>query len=149
MLEHHSWLLGDQPSVADFSVYHALWFTRHQVPPVAGILESVPAVLPWMDCLASIGHGAATQMTAEAALTIARDSSPMTLEDEIHQDDHGITLGSNVAITAESFGLEPTVGRLVAATRTRYTLSREDAQLGQVHIHFPRMGFLMKKAEPS
>ena len=67
----------------------------------------------------------------------------------VDQDDHDIALGSNVAITAESFGLEPTVGRLVAATRTRYSLSREDAQLGQVHIHFPRMGFLMKKAEPS
>jgi len=147
MLEHHSWLLGDQPSVADFSVYHALWFTRHQVPPVAGILESVPAVLPWMDRMASIGHGTATQMTAQAALAIARDSSPINFGEEIHQDDHGIALGSNVAITAESFGLEPTVGRLVAATRTRYTLSREDAQVGQVHIHFPRMGFLMKKVE--
>ena len=116
---------------------------------MAGILESVPGVLAWMDRMASIGHGAATQMTAEAALAIARDSSPMILGDEIHQDDHGIALGSNVAITAESFGLEPTVGRLVAATRTRYTLSREDAQVGQVHIHFPRMGFLLKKAEPS
>ena len=149
MLEHHSWLLGDHPSVADFSVYHALWFTRHQVPPVASILESVPAVLAWMDRMASIGHGAATQMTAEAALAIARDSSPMILGDEIHQDDHGIALGSNVVITAESFGLEPTVGRLVAATRTRYTLSREDAQLGQVHIHFSRIGFLLKKADPT
>ena len=99
--------------------------------------------------MASIGHGTSTQMTADAALAIARDSSPMTLANEIHQDDHGIALGSNVVITAESFGLEPTVGRLVAATRTRYTLSREDTQVGQVHIHFPRIGFLLKKADPN
>ena len=147
MLEHHSWLLGDQPSVADFSVYHALWFTRHQVPPVAGILESVPAVLAWMDRMAAIGHGTSTHMTAEAALAIARDSTPSSLGEEIHQDDHGIALGSMVTVTAESFGLEPTVGHLVAATRTRYTLSREDAHVGKVHVHFPRMGFLLKKME--
>lgn len=147
MLEHHSWLLGDQPSVADFSVYHALWFTRHQVPPVAGILESVPAVLAWMDRMAAIGHGTSTHMTAEAALAIARDSTPGSLGEEIHQDDHGIALGSMVTITAESFGLEPTLGRLEAATRTRYTLSREDAHVGKVHVHFPRMGFLLKKVE--
>jgi len=147
MLEHHSWLLGDQPSVADFSVYHALWFTRHQVPPVAGILESVPAVLAWMDRMAAIGHGTSTHMTAEAALAIARDSTPSSLGEEIHQDDHGIALGSMVTVTAESFGLEPTVGQLVAATRTRYTLSREDAHAGKVHVHFLRMGFLLKKME--
>ena len=99
--------------------------------------------------MASIGHGTSTKMTVEDALMIARDSSPTTLGDEIHQDDHGIALGSNVVITAESFGLEPTMGLLVAASRTRYTLSREDAQVGKVHIHFPRMGFLMKKAEVS
>ena len=149
MLEHQPWLLGDQASVADFSVYHALWFTRHQVSPVAGILDSVPGVLSWMDRMAAIGHAESNPMTAEAALLIAHDSSPQILDAEIHQDDHGITLGSTVAITAESFGLEPTIGKLVAATRTRYTLNREDAQLGKVHIHFPRMGFLLKKAEPN
>ena len=149
MLEHHPWLLGHQASVADFSVYHALWFTRHQVSPVAGILDSVPGVLSWMDRMAAIGHAESNLMTAEAALIIAHDSSPQILGAEIHQDDHGIALGSTVAITAESFGLEPTIGKLVAATRTRYTLNREDAQLGKVHIHFPRMGFLLKKAEPN
>ena len=99
--------------------------------------------------MAAIGHSESTHMTTDAAHIIAHDSSPQSLGAEIHQDDHGIPLGSTVAITAESFGLEPTIGQLVAATRTRYTLSREDVQLGKVHIHFPRMGFLLKKVEPS
>ena len=33
-------------------------------------------------------------------------------------DEHGIGLGSQVSITAESFGKEPTVGQLVAAIDT-------------------------------
>ena len=50
-----------------------------------------------------------------------------------------------MSITAESFGLESTEGELVAATRTRYTLRRSDARAGTVHVHFPRIGFLLKK----
>ena len=63
------------------------------------------------------------------------------------QDEHGIPLGSLVTITAESFGLESTAGELVAATRTRYTLRRVDERAGEVFVHFPRIGFILKKAE--
>ena len=49
-----------------------------------------------------------------------------------------------MTVTAESFGLEPTEGELVAATRTRYTLRRNDPRAGTVHVHFPRIGFQLR-----
>jgi hypothetical protein len=36
---------------------------------------------------------------------------------------------------------------LIAATRTHYTLRREDARVGVVHVHFPRIGYVLRKAE--
>lgn len=144
MLEQQPYLLGDQPCLADFSAYHPLWFTRHQVPVLAGILESVPAVLSWMDRIAATGHGNASVMTADQALQIAQRAAPDPLPEETHQDFHGIALGSPVIIVAEAFGLEPTEGALVAATRTRYTLRREDPRTGVVHVHFPRVGFSLR-----
>ena len=54
---------------------------------------------------------------------------------------------SAVAIRAESFGLEETPGTLVAATRTHYTLERGSERTGTVHVHFPRIGYVLKKAE--
>jgi len=36
---------------------------------------------------------------------------------------------------------------LVAASRTRYTLRREDPRAGLVHVHFPRVGYLLKVKE--
>ena len=147
MLEHQSFLLGEHPCIADFSVYHPLWFTRHQVPVLAGILESVPGVIAWMDRMAAIGHGSSSAMTAEEALHIAQASTPEALPQEIHQDHHGIALGQPAVIVAEAFGLEPTEGILVAASRTRYTLQREDARAGQVNVHFPRVGYLLKAKE--
>ncbi|MEK0429460.1 MAG: hypothetical protein RL001_1987 [Pseudomonadota bacterium] len=147
MLEQQPFLLGEHPCMADFSVYHPLWFTRHQVPVLAGILESVPGVLAWMDRIAAIGHGSSSAMTTEESLHIAQVATPDALSQEIHQDHHGIALGQPVVIVAEAFGLEPTEGMLVAASRTRYALRREGPRVGQVHVHFPRVGYLLKAKE--
>ena len=62
------------------------------------------------------------------------------------QDDHGIALGTQVTVAAESFGPETTQGELVAATRMHYTLRREDTRAGTVHVHFPRIGYVLRKA---
>jgi hypothetical protein len=37
---------------------------------------------------------------------------------------------------------------LIAATRMHYTLRRTDERAGTVHVHFPRMGYILKKANP-
>ena len=43
--------------------------------------------------------------------------------------------------------MEATEGVLLAATRTHYTLRREDERAGTVHVHFPRIGYVLRKAE--
>lgn len=147
MLEDHAFLLGDKPCLADFSVYHSVWFTRVQVPMLAGILDATPLVTAWADRMAAFGHGQSSNISAEQALQAAKGATPMAVDAEFFQDDHGIPLGSPVTVAAESFGTEPTPGELVAATRTRYTLRRHDERAGTVHVHFPRLGFVLKKAD--
>ena len=144
MLEGQNFVLGAQPSVADFAIYHSLWFTRN-IAPLASILDATPNVLAWMDRIKALGHGQMTKSdAAQSIAACAAFTGTNHLFDVVHevfQDEHGIALGSQVSITAESFGLEPTVGELVAATRMRYTLRRQDARAGTVHVHFPRIGF--------
>ena len=41
------------------------------------------------------------------------------------------------------------VRELVAATRMHYTLRRTDARAGTVHVHFPRIGYVLRAAEPA
>ena len=53
-------------------------------------------------------------------------------------------MNSQVTIAAESFGTEPTEGELIDATRTRYTLRRTDPRAGTVHVHFPRIGYVLR-----
>jgi len=144
MVDNQPFVMGQQPSLADFSCYHALWFTR-RIPLLAGIFDATPSLAGWMRRVAAFGHGRMEESDAAAAIAVAARSTPASVEKNAFQDDHGIPLGSRVSITAESFGLEPTEGELIAATRTRYSLRRSDARAGAVHVHFPRVGFQLKK----
>ena len=152
MVEELEFLFGAEPCIADFATYHPLWFTRTRVPGMAPILDATPAVLEWMDRLARGGHGRPEKLSGTDAVAVACAADPLPaganlLLDSAFQDDHGIPLGSRVTVAAESFGPEATEGELIAATRTHYTLRRTDPRAGTVHVHFPRIGYILKKAE--
>jgi glutathione S-transferase len=148
MLHGQDFLFGAQPCVADFAAYHPLWFTQERTPALAGILDATPEVKSWMARMKAIGHGTPGKCSAEEALQTASVAMPAAVQGEVFQDEHGIALGSQVVIAADNFGLEPSVGELLAATRTRYTLRRTDGRAGTVHVHFPRVGFTLKKVSP-
>lgn len=152
MTDEHDYLFGAEPCVADFATYHPIWFTRTQVPPMAGILQPTPSVTEWADRMAAIGHGAFSKLGSDDAIAIARAADPRPagsnlLVDSAFQDDHGIPLGSRVTVAAEAFGPEATEGELIAATRTHYSLRRTDERVGTVHVHFPRIGYVLRAAD--
>ena len=68
----------------------------------------------------------------------------------------GLTAAAIVALTAGGIktalpgtqtGPEPTEGELIAATRMHYSLRRTDPRAGTVHVHFPRIGYVLRKVE--
>ncbi len=152
LLQNQPYLLGNKPCSADFCAYHPLWLVHLRAPAAVDILQHTPAIKAWLDRMQAIGHGSmemfdATQAIATAAKAQASSPGQGLLRDSSFQDEHGITLGSRVTVTAESFGPEPTAGELIAATRTHYSLSRTDDRAGTVHVHFPRIGYVLKSAE--
>jgi hypothetical protein len=80
-----------------------------------------------------------------ASLEAAKAGGKAFFPDEAYVDEHGVALGSEVSIVAESFGPEVTTGKLVAATNDRYTLERFHELCGTVRVHFPRLGFVLKE----
>jgi glutathione S-transferase len=148
MLESNPFLLDAVPTVADFAAYHPLWFSRVRVPVLAGILDATPVVVDWMDRMAALGHGQMEKYSATESIAVCAESTGASvLNDTTFQDEHGIPLGSRVTVAAESFGSEATEGELIAATRMHYTLRRVDERAGTVQVHFPRIGYVLKKAE--
>jgi glutathione S-transferase len=148
-LDDRPFLLGDVPCITDFSVYAPLWFTRIRTSVLADILNATPAVLDWMDRMAALGHGPMEKFSASGAIAVAAASEPAMLHDDIFQDEHGIALGSRVEIRPLSVAPEPADGELIAATRLHYTLRRTDEKVGTVHVHFPRIGYVLQLASPA
>ncbi len=148
MLEGQDFLMGSAPCLADFSAYHPLWFTATRVPVMADILQATPAVLAWMARVAAIGHGHMEKYAAIDAIAACAASTRASDQNDAEVvDAHGIALGSRVTVAAESFGTEATEGVLLAATRTRYSLQRSDHRAGQVTVHFPRIGYVLRRAD--
>jgi glutathione S-transferase len=140
-------LCGATPSIADFSAYHPIWFTKN-IPEITSILDAYPNIAPWMARVAGLGKsGKDIQQNSslQASLDVANAGSKQFFAHEAFVDEHGIAQGSEVSIVAESFGPEATVGKLIAATNDRYTLERSNELCGTVRVHFPRLGFVLKE----
>jgi glutathione S-transferase len=57
MLGDQAYFFGARPSIADFSIYHCLWFVSCG-GPVAQILEPFRRVQAWRERMQGFGHGA-------------------------------------------------------------------------------------------
>ena len=146
MVEEHDFLFGTEPCVADFAAYHPLWFTRRVVPLMDSIFDATPAVLEWMDRIEALGQGASKIQRGRRDHRGGRGRTHAAAGRYFSGRARHCTGQARVQIAAESFGTEVTEGELLAATRTRYTLRRTDPRAGTVHVHFPRIGYVLKKA---
>lgn len=136
--------LFGEPSVADFSVAHTLWFLK-QTPITAPLVDDYPAVAAWLGRVLGFGHGASSDLSSAEAIEIAARSTPAALPDETVIGLSGISLGDTVAISAVDYGVDAVEGELVFAGREELILRREDPRAGVVHVHFPRLGFQVEK----
>jgi glutathione S-transferase len=138
-------IFGDTPSIADFSVYHPLWYLRNN-PYNAPMIEAYPNVLRWFDRIAAFGHGRVIESDGEAALAEARSSEPRTVEPMVIGVD--ANPGDTVSVTPTDYGLVSVEGELVSADPYEFALRRTTDETGTIVTHFPRTGFELKRVTP-
>ena len=136
--------LFGEPSIADFSVAHTLWFLK-QTPVTAPFVDNYPGVSAWLGRVLGFGHGAHSDLTSAEAIEIARNATPAALPEEAFVDPNGFKAGDQVAISATDYGVDGVEGELVFAGTEELILRREDDRAGVVHVHFPRLGFKIEK----
>ena len=138
-------LLGAQASIADFSVYHCLWFLA-RAKTLAVMLEETPRLLAWMRSIAAFEQVAPETVSAVEALESARASTPAP-DSASFLDTHGIAAGAQVTVTPSDYGMDPVAGELVMASEREYAVRRSDDRAGIVVVHFPRIGFQLRAAK--
>ena len=139
-----SHIAGGELSIADFSVAHCLWFVQ-RVPPVAGVLDGHPRLQAWLQRMLAIGHGHATEISSAEAIAVAAQAgtsfAPVQVDAGL-----GLEAGDSVSVTPTDYGFDPVHGSLVGLTRDSVTVCRRDERAGVLQIHFPRLGYQVRKA---
>jgi hypothetical protein len=135
-------LFGPHPSAGDCSLYHMVWFVRSGRPEA---LAEFPGILARADRLASVGHGAPTTIDAREALAIAKEAEPATPASIDSLDPNGRRLGEQVSVTPDDTGRDPVSGELVALSIDEIAIRRHDPFVGDVTVHFPRAGFVVRR----
>jgi glutathione S-transferase len=144
MLHGRRFLLGERPTLADAAIYGHCWFLRQAHARTAAVLEAQPAVLAWMDRIALLGHGEARPLPPGEALAIAAAASPMGDLAIDPANGLGLKAGADIAVTPDDYGRDAVQGALVGLDDRRISLRRKHPAIGEVVVHFPRLGYAVR-----
>jgi glutathione S-transferase len=145
LADGRAYLFGSAASIADFSTYHCVWFV-HDVAKLTDIFIGKPKLEAWHARMTAFGHGTSEKIDSGHAIQIAKESRAAGFGDRKSDELYASHLGEVVAITPSDYGLDPVEGELVFADATEFAIKRMDERAGEVVVHFPRMGFQLKKS---
>jgi len=139
-------VFGAQPSIADFALYNPCWFIRQHLGPDNDLLAPRPALNRFADRMERFGNGTPSELTAAAALDIARAAEPAALRSAVPTMPAPCPIGSRVSVTPDDTGRDPVTGVLVAWLPDEIVIRREDERAGTLHQHFPMAGYNLAAA---
>jgi glutathione S-transferase len=139
-------LQGTEPGAADIAAYHILWFLHFGGDNCTDVLAGITLVNDWMSRVRDIGHGNRSEMTAAEALDVARETTPSTKPYIEPGNTEGFELGQQVQVRPHLAGRNPTVGTLVLLTRQHLAIGHRNERVGDMVVHFPRIGYVVSRA---
>jgi glutathione S-transferase len=145
-LRSRRFLLGDAFTIADAACFHPIWFLARS----ERLFEAVttrPNLAGWYGRIQGFGDGRAEPMQPSEALAIARTFDPTDVNGPERATDPRITLGHPVVVTADDYGTEACRGTAVRVTADEITVRRHDPAMGEIAVHFPRIGYRIAPAQ--
>lgn len=141
------YLAGKEAGLADVAAYFNIWWLSAAAPgPAARLLQGLDRTLAWRDRLRARGHGARSEYSGAEALDVARRAEPVSARAHDPHDPLGLAPGALVVVQADDYGRDPVDGVLVSADPSEIVIARQSADLGRLHLHFPRTGYIARPA---
>jgi glutathione S-transferase len=145
LLHGGSYLLGQQPTIADFSVYHCLWFINNNAE-VRSHLQPYAALQRWLAKMTAIGHGTVEKISSQDAIDEAKRGDHATKTDCAFMEVDGFKYGDRVTVQPSDYGFDPVTGLLVLSLPDEVAIKRNDQRAGEIYVHFPRVGYQIASA---
>ncbi|KAF5005418.1 hypothetical protein FDECE_8139 [Fusarium decemcellulare] len=137
--------LGGELSFADFHVYVEIWTIRAFVPFAGELLSGMDSMAAWEKRVEAIGHGHKAMATIEEAHEAARLGTALPGRGVENNNALGLCEGDSITVTPDDYGKEPVAGRLVTLSLSEVAVEREDPIVGNVTVHFPKIGYRITK----
>ena len=137
---NQDFVFGDAPTIADFSIYHALWMIVNN-DVISELVLRHPLVASWYERMVAFGHGQHSDMSEQLAYDLAKSESPLSVEGIRVKD---FDLGQMVSVMPTDYGKIAVEGKLLSVSGEEVILARVTDELGEINLHFPRLGFNIK-----
>lgn len=144
LADGRNFLLGNTPSITDFSTYHCIWFI-HNNKAIRDIFDPFGNLSAWRTRMEAFGEGKPVELSGEEALSIASSSEPLTGEKQGGLNPDEIAIGEQVEVLPTDYGLNPVQGALLVSSVEEIAVSRQDERVGNLAVHFPRIGFQVRQ----
>ncbi len=143
LADNRPYVLGERPGLADFALAHPVWMIVSCGRRAATALEPYLGLRAWLERLAALGTGRRQEMDAKEALAIAKaakiDAAPS-------DPDETLKPGMRVSVQGEDRVPEAVTGEIVLVRKNEIAVRREHPAVGEVAVHFPRVGFVIRPA---
>ncbi|MBA4225350.1 MAG: glutathione S-transferase [Hyphomonas sp.] len=141
------YLIGAKPGFVDVHAYMNVWWMKQAVPAFAdACFESAPLTRAWYDRLTEVEGQTPETITPAQAIAIAKDAAPRLVAATTRNEPQGFAPGEHVAVAPDDYGQDWVEGELVHADSQRVILQRVSDVAETIHVHFPRAGFLVRRA---
>jgi glutathione S-transferase len=142
-----NYLIGAKPGFVDVHAYMNVWFMMNTLPDFANTcLEAAPLTRAWYDRLTEAEGQEPETISSRAALDIAKPAAPRLVMASTVNEPQGFAPGETVAVAPDDYGQVWVEGELVHADAQRIVLQRTSPEAETIHVHFPRAGFLVRRA---
>ncbi|MBM9576185.1 glutathione S-transferase family protein [Leptospira sp. 201903070] len=134
---------GEIPARGDFAIYQIFWFlnTIRKFKPLVPGNENLHE---WFARMKTFGAGESILFTAEDALKTAAESSPQRIVSaNVLPEPYDLRAGQEVIVHPEHYDHERIFGKLVHLDDEMIILANESPKTGLVHVHFPRLRYLV------
>jgi len=139
-----AFVCGGFPCIADFSIYHSLWFLWTK-PIVCDELTPYPAIMGWLQLMKEFGHGSQSELSSTEAIAIAKGAK--TKVEPGHSVVEKFAVGDEITVQPTDYGIDPVQGKLLLCDEIETVILRNDNRVGDVAVHFPRANYAIEKVE--
>ena len=143
-LKIRDFMLGPTPGLPDALAYYLVWFLRDRMAEGDRFLRQFENLVRWERRVKDIGHGTPEELSDSDALDIAQGAEPKTAEQADPGDPLGLEVKDKVTIEAVTGGAQIS-GTLHSLSANHLAILRQDDRVGLVCVHFPRLGYRVKK----